>query len=423
MNAYTRRECITKISKIGAPAIFGKFIFLPFPINAQGKLQTELAWGGLGFSISASEFDKREFQTPKSLKMIGGVKVLEDKLIDKINSSYLAGLGRVKNERFENIVGGESLVFCVAFDYEQVVKTPSVGESGFWDVESFIFCQSQVLYIDPPARKGAGGEFRVLYSFPFRVQYNFRIPINDEKSLTTEFSKIFYSNRNSIVNVFDKMIAEKKFSEKRFPKAIRVKKIIFTNEFNSSLDFIQLKNELNDEFVGNAFSTSLSEVGGLSVIPFRSNQLVSVLATRFREQEKIYNLAADMGGDDQLDYSIQIQLHRLVRRISGENVANVRVARGMSVFLTLRSENTNEEISKIGISIITDIVLDRISYSENLKSFDLRYLIQMIIQMFDNFTALVVHSDYSKYEKLGLNKNDSQIEIAKFKKVFDECVY
>lgn len=423
MKKISRRKVVNNGANFCLSLLIGKNLLFSPESRAQGILQTELAWGGLGFSVPANELKDRFPETIKALDNIGGMPVLVNKLISVINDSYLSGSGAVK-DIFMALDSGESLVFCVAFDYEQIIQTPSVSETDISDVESFLYCQAQVLYIDPPNQLGSGGDFRVLYSFPFRVQYNFRSPLENKGNLTSEFSKNLYLNSNSIINIFGKMIETKRFSEKRFPKAIRVNKVFFTNEFNESLDFVDVRKDFKSDFIGNVFSTSLAEVGGLSVIPFQSNQLIgNTLASRFKRDDKILSLASNMGGDDQLDYSIQIEMHRMIRRISGENQANVRIARGMSVYLTLKSENRNQEISKLKISLITDIVLDRLSFSTNLQAFDLRYLIQMVLQLFDDFVSLVVHSDESKYEKLGLKKNDSQKEIAKFKKVFDECVY
>jgi hypothetical protein len=419
----TRRGVIKTTAALTYGALTSQSLLFSVNLNAQGVLQAELAWGGLGFSVPNSEVQSRFPETVLAINHIGGLSVLVNKLIDSINKAYLSGGGSVK-DIFKALDAGESLIFCVAFDYEQIVQTPSVGEAGLSDVESFLYCQAQVIYVDPPVGLGSGGDFRVLYSFPFRVQYNFRNPVNNSQKLTEEFSKNFYSNQNSILNVFEKMIAGKRFSEKRFPKALRVNKIIFTDEFNKTLDFVKIKDRFKADFIGNVLSTSLAEVGGLSVIPFQSNQLIgSTLASRFKRDDKILQLASNMGGDDQLDYSLQIEMHRMVRRISGENQANVRIARGMSTYLTLRSENRNQELAKIKISLVTDIVIDRLSFTNNLEAFDLRYIIQMIILMFDDFVSLVVRSDDTKYEKLGLKKSEHQKDVAIFKKAFEECIY
>lgn len=418
-----RRALLGRVSGIGGSLIMYRALSFSPEAEAQGVLQTELSWGGLGYSVPAAEVEQRFPQTTQALKFIGGTSVLVEKIVQSIKDSYLSGKGTVK-DLFEALEGGESLIFCVAFDYEQVVQTPTVGEDGQNDIESFLYCQAQVIYVEPPAGLGDGGDFRILYSFPFRVQYNFRNPASNPKRLSSEFSKNLFANENSLLNVFKSKVASKKFKEKRFPKAIRVIDVQLTEEFKKTLDFIKITDRFRSDFVGNVFSASLSEVGGMSVVPFQASQLLGItLAQRFKRDDKILRLASNMGGKDQLDYVIGIEMHRLLRKITGENEANVRIARGMSCFITLRSVARGNELARVKISWITDVVLDRISFTKNLQAFDLRYMIQIVVLLFDGFVDLVMRGGDAKYENLGLKKAQDEKVLLVFKKVFDECVY
>lgn len=418
-----RRELLGQISGLATSLVLYRTLSFTPEAAAQGMVQTELSWGGLGYSVPAGEVERRFPQTTQALKLIGGTSVLVEKLVQTIRDSYLSGKGGVK-DLFEALEGGESLVFCVAFDYEQVVQTPAVGEDGQEDIESFLYCQAQVIYVEPPGGNTEGGDFRILYSFPFRVQYNFRNSASDQKRLTSEFSKNLFSNEKSLLNVFQSKVASKKFKEKRFPKALRVTDIRVTDEFKKTLDFVKITESFKPDFVGNVFSTALSEAGGMSVIPYQANQLLGItLAKRFKRDDKILRLAANMGGKEQLDYSIEIEMHRLLRKITGENEANVRIARGMSCFVTLKSVTREQELAKVKISLITDVVLDRLSFSKNLQAFDLRYMIQMVVLLFDGFVDLVMRGGDSKYETLGLKKSEDEKSIQIFKKVFSECIY
>lgn len=418
-----RRSLVGRVSAISGSLIMYRTLSFTPELAAQGILQSELSWGGLGYSVPASEVERQFPQTTQALKLIGGTSVLVEKIVQSIKDSYLSGRGTVKN-LFQALETGESLVFCVAFDYEQVVRTPAVGEDGQEDIESFLYCQAQVIYVEPPAGSGFGGEFRILYSFPFRVQYNFRNPASNPKRLTSEFSKSLFFNENSLVNVFKSKVASKKFKEKRFPKAVRVTEVRITEEFKKTLDFIKITESFKSAFIGNVFSTALSEVGGMSVVPYQANQLLGItLAQRFKRDDKILQLASNMGGKEQLDYSIEIEMHRLLRKITGENEANVRIARGMSCFITLKSVTRGNELSRVKISLITDVVLDRLSFAKNLQAFDLRYMIQMVVLLFDGFVDLVMRGGDAKYPNLGLKKAEDEKSLLVFKKVFNECIY
>lgn len=162
----------------------------------------------------------------------------------------------------------------------------------------------------------------------------------------------------------------------------------------------------------------------MSVVPFQASQLLGItLAQRFKRDDKILRLASNMGGKDQLDYVIGIEMHRLLRKITGENEANVRIARGMSCFITLKSVVRGNELARVKISLITDVVLDRLSFSKNLQAFDLRYMIQIVVLLFDGFVDLVMQGGDARYENLGLKKAQDEKALLVFKKVFDECIY
>jgi len=251
----------------GSFILYRTLFFAPKSM-AQGVIQTELSWGGLGYSVPAGEVERRFPQTTQALKLIGGTSVLVEKLVKTIRDSYLSGKGTVK-DLFEALEGGESLVFCVAFDYEQVVQTPPVGEDRQEDIESFLYCQAQVIYIDPPSGSAQGGDFRILYSFPFRVQYNFRNLASDQKRLTSEFSKNFFLNEKSLLSVFQSKVASKKFREKRFPKALRVTDIRVTDEFKKTLDFVKITESFSPERIGKSIRPRLRCTGrfGHSLAP------------------------------------------------------------------------------------------------------------------------------------------------------------
>jgi len=311
----------------------------------------------------------------------------------------------------------------VAFDFEQLIATPGVGEGAFDDVESFLYAQAQVVYIDPGSGSG-GGDFRILYSFPFRVQYNFRARPGDNDDRALKFSKTFVENERSLSSVFRTNVASKSFREKSFPSAIRVTNVSFTPEFLSSLDFLKIRDRFPAEFVANSFSTTLAEIGGLSVIPFRGNQLMGeTIASRFKQESAVFKLASTMGGKENLDFAIDIEMFRMVRKISGENQASVRIARGMSCFLNLLDVRGDSSLAKVKLSFISDNVIDRLSFTKSLAAFDLRYMVQIVLAMFEDFVALVIRRDVSKMERLGLKSGDSTKDIEEFRRVFSRCVY
>ena len=407
---------LSSLSLVGLPASLA--IAVPKP-------KLDLVWGGLGFSSKSSEVGVLFPNVSQSLLHIGGTAILVKRLIQGLETNYQLGQGKVRDitESYNSDDG--LLIICVAFDYEQVLATQSASDKAINDVESFVFCQTQVLYLQTnSAGSQDGARLNVLYSYPFRVQYNFRAEAAKKEVTLEEFSKNLIHNDNSLVNIFNSKVARKSFRELKFPRGIRVTSVTFSNDFNNALDFVGIRDQFQADLIGNALSSSLAEKGGLSVIPFRSNQMLGAsLAARFKDDTKVLELANKMGGEDMLDYKIKIEMFKMVRKVSGENIANVRIARGMSAFVTVTSTITGNEVFRQKITQISDLVIDRISMESNLKGFDLRYLIQMVFKMFDDFVISVMTQEVSAMASTGLTLERDKDKLDALKKVFLSCKY
>lgn len=411
--------------------------FQSLPVLAVGSLPFKIAlatppsgavaliWGGLGYSSASARLDELFPFTQKALKSIGGPSIMVKSLVAGLESSSQGGKAKVMDlmDTYDSDDG--MLIFCVAFDYEQLIATQSISDKAINDAESFIFCQSQVLYLQTNTTGGQdGGKLSVLYSYPFRVQYNFRVSIAAPQQEVVEFSKNLISNPNSLLEVFKRKIASKSFRELRFPKGIRVKSVSFNESFIKALNFVGIRELFHDDLIGNALSSSMADKAGMSVIPFRTNQLLGAsLAGRFKDDTKVLELASKMGGNDMLDYEVNIEMFKMIRKVSGENQANVRIARGMSAFVTVTSVITGKQIFKRKLTQLSDIVIDRISMESNLKAFDLRYMIQMVFKMFDDFVIAVMTQDPGSLASVGFKPDHDQTDLSALKKVFLSCKY
>lgn len=391
-------------------------VLAPSRARAQASPSLMLAWGGLGYSVAASEVKNKFPNTVKAIDYVGGTPKVVEKFIASLQRGYLGGNAEIIDIT-KAIETGSYLIFCVSLDYEQILSTPSVSGDTKNDVESFLYAQAQVLYVEPPT------DFRVLYSFPFRVQYNYRVDTSDETNGVIEYSKNFFDTPKSLLSTFQKHISSKQFKESSFPHSLRVVEVSFTKEFKESLSFVGINSEFDEPLVGNAFSSSLAEVGGLSVFPFAVNQLLGgTLSSRFKDPGLLTKISNILDGNEYLDFKVKISMHRLVRKVSGENIANTRIARGMSAFV--RVYGSSDELLYEGrVSQISDLVLDRLTYSKNLAAFDLRYIVQMMIKMFDDFVGGVMTNDLGKLSSVGQKLEREAPKLAALKEILLKCVY
>lgn len=385
----------------------------------------ELIWGGLGYSSPNARLVDLFPNVQKALATVGGPSVMVKALVAGLESSYQEGNGKVMDLADTYNSDDGLLIFCVAFDYEQIIATQSVGDKQMNDVESFIFCQTQVLYLETNAVGNQdGAKLSILYSYPFRVQYNFRAVNTDPQETVNQFAKNLMANPNSLLAVFKRKIASKSFKELKFPKGIKVTNVSFSSDFLKALDFVGIRDQFHSDLVGNALSSSMADQAGMSVIPFRTNQLLGAsLASRFKDDTKVLELASEMGGKDVLDYEIHIEMSKMIRKVAGENKANVRIARGMSAFVTVTSAISGKQVFRRKLSQLSDIVIDRISMDENLKAFDLRYMIQMTFKMFDDFVSAVMTQSPQAMASVRLDIEKDKADLDTLKAIFQSCQY
>jgi len=385
----------------------------------------ELIWGGLGYSSPNARLGDLFPYVQKALASVGGPSVMVKALVAGLESSYQGGKGKVMDLADTYNSDDGLLIFCVAFDYEQLIATQSVSDKQMNDVESFIFCQTQVLYLQTNAAGSQdGAKLSILYSYPFRVQYNFRATNTEPQQTINEFAKNLMANPNSLLGVFKQKIASKSFKELKFPKGIKVTSVAFSDDFLKALDFVGIRDQFHEDLVGNALSSSMADQAGMSVIPFRTNQLLGAsLASRFKDDTKVLELASKMGGKDVVDYEIHIEMSKMIRKVAGENQANVRIARGMSAFVTVTSAITGKQVFRRKLTQLSDIVIDRISMDANLKAFDLRYMIQMVFKMFDDFVTAVMTQSPQAMASVRLDPNKDKADLEALKAVFLSCKY
>lgn len=410
-----RRRYITGFLKALPLGVIGPILTAPRHVVAATS-EVELVWGGLGFSGSNADLDTRFPLMQQALIDIGGTHVVVKSLVESIESQ---GKSKVRDllDTYDSDDG--LLVYSVGIDFEQRISVSGSGGQNIRSHFNFVYATALVLYIETNSSGGQdGGRLSVLYGYPFRSQSNMNIA---DDALRNQYANDILGN---IMRTFKKEVADKSFSEKSHPKGIKVASVEFSDDFNSGLDFVSIRDKFNSEFVANQFSTSLAEMGGLSVVPFRSNQLLGkTLAGRFKDSTKVFELASNMGGPDMLDYEINIRMHKLVRKVAGENVGNVRIKRGISAFVSVSAANNGQKIFEKKITQLSDVTLDRTSFANELSGFDLRYFIQMVIKMFDEFVTGVMTSDSNALTSIGLDAKKDKEDLKNLKQVFDSCVY
>jgi len=386
----------------------------------------EVIWGGLGFNRPEANVNAEFPYLNAAINNIGGFATVVDKLVSQLRSNYTQGKG-VIYDRFGTIKLNDvegALIFLVAFDDEYINIIPSgFAEDNEEHVTFYLFAQAQVLYLKGPDNSGEGSEIRTLYNFPFRVSHAgaSKKGNNDYRVKMASDTLLFESN--SLINTFGNELAGKVFNESITPSSIQVDSVSISDVARQKLSELGIENVLDDTFWGQTFTSSLAMEAGISVVPFRANDALGVngLASRFDQSSKILEMASKLAGEHaNRDYSVNLTIHKILRKSNGSSSVNVLYSRGMSVFIEVENNSTKEKVFNKKIFLIESHELPKHNFSL-LGSFDEKYMIQIAIKLFDTFARGVITEDGELLKSVGL-KNDGDIaDVVALKSILLKC--
>lgn len=412
----TRR---TLVLRLAAGAVLGPTLTAPLWAQARATRVDKVLWGGLGYS---SKHSAVEANFPHLTKAIGslGYPKLVSAFTQQLGKSYPAGL---VDDPLKMIDANSdpSLLFTVSLDYEQMILVPNEGGSTEFQL-SFIYALAQVLYFDLPRPGQSDGEIRILYSFPFRVQSGETPRINQPAEQIANFRKLLVESDNSLVDVFARKVSTKHFRDAGSPKKLKVRSASLTPEAAALINSLGIGQALSADFFGQAFTASVAEHGELSMLPYTQNNTLGSLANRFNKFPNISKVFERFTSADENDYVIDLSVHRALRQSNGGNIANVLYARGMSVFVTVTDTLRNQVVFNKKIMLIENNELPKSMFAR-LQDYDLRYMVQIAIKLFDTFVIGVMKDDPAALKTVGLDPAKDAAEVAALKELWLKCRY
>ena len=361
----------------------------------------KVMWGGFGFAVPNADVPKYFPMVSAALNAVGGQGKLAMGFADALSKSYSGGVADDPTKMLD-ANSDPALLFSVSLDFEQMILVPNEGGRNEFQL-SFVYGLAQVLYLDLPRPPGTDGDLRVLYSFPFRVQSAETPAVGNAQQQADNFKKLLFDLDNSLTRVFSRKVAQKKFRESRLPKRLKVNSVSITPEATATLKELGLSDTLNEQFFGQAFTASLAEKGDLSVLPFAQNDVLNgALASRFNKFPNISKIFGRLNDPMENNYAIDLVVHRVLRKSNGSSVANILYARGMSVFVKVTDVYKRTVVLEKKILLIENNELPKAMF-DRLKDYDMRYLVQIAIKMFDLFSEGVMTENADQLKVIGLD--------------------
>lgn len=380
----------------------------PAAARAQGQ---KVFWGGLGFSAPAAEINTQFPMITGALNHLGGFPQLVRGMVEQVRSNYAAG---IEDTGLISAMDDPGLLFNVSLDYEQMFAVPSEDTPGKDIQVSFVYANAQVLYLQPPS--GGGGDLRILYSFPFRVQSLETLTSRNRVEQEKIFARLLTSASPNLTGTFGSYLRGKKFRETSVPpKRLKVRSVGLTPEATASNTKLGIARNVGADFVGRAFGVSMAENGGLSVVPYGpSEAMTRALAGRFDRMPNIGDLIKKLGTEDMVDIGIDLTFHRSFSILDNSNATTNLYKRGVSFMVKVTDTIRNRVVFDKKIQMIADNPLPK-RMLDRLVDYDARYMVQLIILLFDTFNAAVMKEDAGTLAKIGLDPAKDMADVKALK--------
>jgi hypothetical protein len=384
--------------------------------QSQNKASAQVLWGGLGYSVAQSDVTNRFPLISKAVDQIGWNNLVSA-FTNSLQKNYPGGFAEdpVKLLSSKDDPG---LLFTICLDYEQIITVPEGNQIA---QNSYIYAQAQVLFLEMPRDGGTDGSIRVVYSFPFRSQAAEAYEKDKPVPQTEIFKNLLLTRDKSVVNVFSKYVASKRFKEGSYPLILKVSSVTIRPEAAGVFKNLGISESLQPSFFGQAFTASLAEQGQLSVMPFVANNTIRELSARFNQYPKIEKIFEKFRNNSELDYAVDLTIHAAFRESNGGNQGNVLYARGISVFVKVTSINDSKKVVfDKKILLIENSELPRLMM-DNLKDYDLRYFVQIVIKLYDDFVSAVMNENSAGLKSVGLDPSKDIGEVKALKQLWQKC--
>jgi hypothetical protein len=407
----SRRQFLCRISSFPVLSVAN----WPSISHAQGQ---RVFWGGLGFSVPAADIQNRFPMVSGAINQLGGFSQLVKATVVQLRKNYAAG---IEDTGLISVMDDPGLLFNVSIDYEQMFAVPS-EDTPDKDIQvSFVYANAQVMFLKPP-RQG-DGDLRILYSFPFRVQSLETLTRSNLPEQEKIFARLLTSASPNLVGTFGRYLNGKRFRESNVPKRLKIRQVGVTPEATLSNTRLGIAQNIGADFVGRSFSVSLAEIGGYSVVPYGPTEAnTRALASQFDRLPNIGDLIKKLSLDDEIDIAIDLNFHRSFSILDNSNNANNVYTRGVSFMVKATDVINNKIVFDKKIQMIVSNPLPK-RMLDRLRDYDTRYMVQLIILLFDTFNSGVMKEDPVLLTKAGLDPLKDMGEVKALKALLINAKY
>ena len=316
-------------------------------------------WGGTGFNV---QFDEIKVKLPlirESLESNNQSNWYQwrVKASDALKK-YFRGEVISSPEEKISTRGDLRLILSVGFDYENftqlLVPEGQLGQEAkdagldTKDISYYYLFSSIRTYSVKLSRNG-GGQVTLVYSKPIKAAGE-TLLLKGSVQARNKFilNTLMGERKATTLQKFAGLASELALKEADVfspPKHLRVRSVTFSAQARNELATIKLDRVFNENLFASVAGVSVNEAFGSSVIPFVvTDYLGRTLANRFKQEQDMNEIFQNMEKSELASMFIDLNVSKVLRKISGETPSLQQIARGFAVDIGFYDVERGSEI-------------------------------------------------------------------------------
>jgi hypothetical protein len=430
----TRRKIIKGVGGLGLYSMFAKVV----PVFAITFDQQRVTFGGSGFNVPFSDISNKLGLLEASIEANNreGRRIWSDRLYTSLTDNFP---GRVEGNPVELISerGDPGLLFSVGFDYENFVQIlvpeshldAAAVDAGLDQNDiSYYYLFSSIRIYSLRLPRDGGGQITLIYSKPIKAASEELLP-RESEGARREFVLDTLSGMRpgSTLGKFGRLATQISAQEAPFePRHLKVRVLKFSDQAQGTFNELNLDRVFNANLFASVTGVAVNEAFDASVIPYVvTDFLARDLSQRFVVGVDMAGIFTNMNDSELASVFIDMNVSKVLRKISGENAAKQQIARGIAVDIRL-TDNLSQRV-------VLETKLVRVEKREQVKGAteeswyranDSIAMYELLETMMSSFFAGLAQSDRTMLVEAGIRSKDltdDQIEMAR--SLLNECRY
>ena len=315
----------------------------------------EVVWGGTGFNVQYDEIGIKLSEVSAALDANNqlGWAAWNEGAFEALSRNFRGQV--IGYEEKINSEDDPGLIFSVGFDYENYVqllvpgseldeKAKAAGLDKNDITYHYLFSSVRIYSVELP--RGSGGKVTLIYSKPVKAAN--QALVNKDGGNKTPFilETLVGDHGSSTLGKLEAVASEMAVSESFFePRHAQVRAVGFSDQAIVTFETLKINKIFNSNLFAAITGVSLNQAFGSSVIPYVvSDYLGRTLSSRFSNELQMGKVFDEMDRLELASVLIDVNVAKVIRKISAENASKQQIARGVAIDCTIRDQESKADV-------------------------------------------------------------------------------